>query len=359
MQKVLCLLPDYEGNGGIHRFNRNLVKAIRQQPGCQCEVLTLNDTGSTEIYRGFGQKKGAFMLAALRATWRFKPDVIIVGLLNFAPLAFLKKLHNCRVVTILHGFEAWYRRKNLSPFYRWVDTFWAVSEYTRRVFAETNGVALRRVEKIFNTIPADWDQSDAPVEYRPFFLSVTRLDKGEMYKGIDKTIAAIGQLQDEMRAAGWEFRLVAYGNDVDRHRQLVEQHGVNDLVKFQSNLTDRELQDLYAGCSFFNLPSSGEGFGIVFLEAMAYKKACIGASDCGTEDVIVHEETGFLIEPTVKNIAGCLHQLVTNSQLCREMGEAGYERLHTTFSFQNFQQKIGSLLQLKTNFKQLHNTSTL
>lgn len=344
MPKILCILSDYEGNGGIHRFNRNLVSAIRNLPGCECNVLTLNDKGTTAVFEGHGRSKKNFILAIFKTVKNFRPDVVIIGLLNFAPLAFFKIIFPCRVVTILHGFEAWYRRGKLAPFYPWTDQFWAVSEYTRQVFSQTNGVPLEKVEKIFNTIPTSWQESSAAIEYQPYFLSVTRLDKGEMYKGIDKTIEALAPLKSELRAGGWEYRLVVHGNDVERHRDLVGKNDLADIVKFQSNLTDEELKDLYAGCSFYNLPSSGEGFGIVFLEAMAHRKACIGAKGCGTEDVIVHEKTGFLIEPAAENIGHCIRRLITSAQLCREMGQAGHERLRTTFSFQNFEKRICSLL---------------
>lgn len=71
---------------------------------------------------------------------------------------------------------------------------------------------------------------------------------------------------------------------------------------FESNITDKKLKKLYSQSRFFILPSTGEGFGIVFLEAMAFKKACIGSKNCGTEDVIDNNETGFLLDPTVENI---------------------------------------------------------
>lgn len=341
--KVLCLLSDYEGNGGIHRFNRNLVQAIREQ-GSQCEVLTLNDAVWNEVFRGHASSKGAFIRSAIARTWDFQPDLIIIGLLNFAPLALLRLLRPGRVAIVLHGFEAWYRRGRLVPFYRWVDKFWAVSEHTRRLFSRTNGVDPDRVEKIFNTIPADWERGDLPVAYQPFFLSITRLDKGEMYKGIDKSIQAVGEIKEVLRSAGWEYRLVAHGNDLERHQALVRELQVEDLVKFQTDLTDRDLKNLYANCSFFLLPSSGEGFGIVFLEAMAYRKACVGAAGCGTADVIEHGQTGFLIEPTSSNIRDCLLQLTADPGRCTRMGEAGYQRLKTVFSFQSFKNKILTLL---------------
>jgi glycosyltransferase involved in cell wall biosynthesis len=344
--RVLCLLSDFEGNGGIHRFNRNLVQAICGQ-GSHCEVLTLNDTGTGEVFKGHAGHKVQFMLAALAKARSFQPDFIIIGLLNFAPLALLRLLCRGRVAIILHGFEAWYRRGKLAPFFPWVDKFWAVSEYTRRKFALTNGVDPARVERIFNTIPADWERGDFPVSYQSFFLSITRLDKGEMYKGIDKSIQAISEIKELLRSGGWEYRLVAHGNDLERHKAMVRELHVEDLVKFQTNLTDRDLKSLYADCSFFLLPSSGEGFGIVFLEAMAYRKACIGAAGCGTDDVIAHGQTGFLIEPTAGNIRDCLLRLTSDPVMCSRMGEAGYQRLNTTFSFFEFKNKISNLLNNK------------
>ncbi len=340
----MCLLSNYAGNGGIHRFNRNLVEALRQQPGVECTVLALNDAETCTPYGGAGGSKPRFLVRILRQLWTNKPDLLIIGLLNFAPLALLGRLFSCgRTVCILHGFEAWYRRGKLVPFYRHIDAFWAVSQYTRQTFSRTNGVAPSRVEPIFNTIPADWDGGPVPLRRKPYFLSITRLDQGERYKGIDKSIEAIGRLQARMRAKGWEYRLVAHGDDLDRHRHLATGLGVSDLVRVRTGVTDEELKALYAECAFFLLPSSGEGFGIVFLEAMAYRKACIGSVGCGTTDVIAHGETGFLIDPTPDHIADSISRLMESPEQCSAMGEAGYRRLHHTFSFPRFAERIASL----------------
>ncbi|MEY3051118.1 MAG: hypothetical protein RLY31_903 [Bacteroidota bacterium] len=343
-KRVLCLLSNYAGNGGIHRFNRNLVEAIRQQPGAVCTVLTLNDAGAVGPYRGAGGSKALFLA---RILWQFlsgKPDLLVVGLLNFAPLALFGRMSTgVRTVCILHGFEAWYRRGNLAPFYRYIDAFWAVSQYTRQTFSRTNGVASDRVAPIFNTIPSDWDGGSVPLRREPYFLSITRLDKGEGYKGIDKSIQAIGRLQDRMRALGWEYRLIAHGDDLERHRRLAADLGVSDLVRIRSGVTDEELKALYAQCGFFLLPSSGEGFGIVFLEAMAYRKACIGSLGCGTTDVISHGVSGFLIDPTPDTIEDAVSRLMEDPERCAEMGEAGYRRLQDTFSFPRFAARIAEL----------------
>ncbi|RMF26471.1 MAG: hypothetical protein D6765_08825, partial [Bacteroidetes bacterium] len=149
-------MPQVAGNGGIARFNRNLLRALQEDSALEVHTLALNDPPGGEGVRGFGGGRPSFMLEAAREIRRFRPELTLVGLLNFAPLSALKMLHAHRLAIILHGFEAWYRRRKLQPFYRWVDGFWAVSEYTRRTFARTNAVPLDAVHRIFNTVPDEW-----------------------------------------------------------------------------------------------------------------------------------------------------------------------------------------------------------
>lgn len=225
-----------------------------------------------------------------------------------------------------------------------MDGFWAVSEYTRRTFARTNEVPLQRVHRIFNTVPDEWLDHPPPEREEPFFLSVTRLDRGEGYKGVDKTLEAVARLASRMRAAGWSYRIVASGNDLPRHRELVAELGIGDLVHFHQGLSDAELQKLYAECAFFVLPSTGEGFGIVFLEAMSYHKPCIGCRHCGTEDVIEHGRTGYLLEQEVDAIGQALQTLMEDAELRRRMGRAGHRRLLEQFAFEHFRKRIAELV---------------
>src|SRR5205085_7475716 len=91
--------------------------------------------------------------------------------------------------------------------------------------------------------------------------------------------------------------LVLVGDGADRPRleQLARVSGVMDRTRFLHGLTQEELFACYCHCDLFALPSRGEGFGLVFLEAMAHAKPVIGGAHGGTPDVIDDGLTGMLV----------------------------------------------------------------
>ena len=76
---------------------------------------------------------------------------------------------------------------------------------------------------------------------------------------------------------------------------LAGQNGVADAVDFAGFVDDQKLRDAYRDCTLFALPSHAEGFGIVFLEAMARGKPCLGAQ-AGAIPEIIDPASGVLAD---------------------------------------------------------------
>ena len=106
-------------------------------------------------------------------------------------------------------------------------------------------------------------------------LTVARLDARERYKGVDQLIEAMPAVLQTVPAA--RLRIVGTGSDLPRLKELAARLGVADSVEFAGFVDDEHLRAAYRDCALFALTSSGEGFGIVFLEAMAHGKPCLGA----------------------------------------------------------------------------------
>ena len=339
-ERVLLLVSQIYGNGGIPRFNRNLINALNESD-CELIVLSMQDSvSSTESIHCAGGNKIKFICKYVQLSVNIRPTKVIIGLLNFAPISILKTFIRFKVVVILHGVEGWYKRKKLIPFYRFVDRFWAVSDYTKFKFSISNNIQKKRISRIFNTLQEDWCLDDAAISYGKYFLSVTRLDVCEGYKGVDLTILAVAKLGDWLRKRGWKYKIVAKGTALEWHKKLAVEQGVSDIVEFMENVDDVFLKTLYQDCSFFILPSTGEGFGIVFLEAMVHSKPCIGCKNCGTEDVIEHGKTGFLIDQDIHQIESTILELIGDDELLRKIGKSGRERFFERFSFVEFKKKI-------------------
>ena len=124
-------------------------------------------------------------------------------------------------------------------------------------------------------------------------LTVGRWRADERYKGMDTLITALPRLLPR-----WpELQLAAVGEGDDRAwlEDLAEETGVQRHVHFLSGLSYAELAACYAHCEMFALPSKGEGFGLVYLEAMACGKPVIGGAHGGAPEVIDDGKTGYLV----------------------------------------------------------------
>ena len=138
-------------------------------------------------------------------------------------------------------------------------------------------------------------------------LTVGRMDAREGYKGHDRVIAAL----PELLAAGHDVVYVVAGEGDDRARlqNLVAGRGVAERVRFVGVLDRGVLVDAYRMADLFVMPSSGEGFGIAFLEAMACGTPALGLAAGGAVDALADGEFGAMASET--EFAPVLARLLT------------------------------------------------
>jgi glycosyltransferase involved in cell wall biosynthesis len=146
-----------------------------------------------------------------------------------------------------------------------------------------------------NALASTWDRvATVPLARSlpaQFILSVTRLDRGDRYKGIATVIEAFSMLADD----SMHYCIVGHGSDLSFLQLVAERCGVKDRVHFMHGVSDSELIALYQKCAAFVLPSGKEGFGIVFLEAMFFGAPVIAAEEKGALDVVRDGETGLSV----------------------------------------------------------------
>ena len=94
------------------------------------------------------------------------------------------------------------------------------------------------------------------------------------------------------------------------------------------------------------MPSTeAESFGLVALEAMLAKKPVIGSNHGGLTEIIVNNETGFLVEPNNETkLAEAISKLIENPELRKQLGEKGYQRAINEFSVATYVNKFEKLL---------------
>ena len=174
-------------------------------------------------------------------------------------------------------------------------------------------------------------------------LIVGRWAASERYKGADDLIEAIALLRESI--SNVQLVAVGGGDDLPRLRKLAAHRGAGDRVTFFEGLSREQLAACYARCDVFALPSTGEGFGIVFLEAMAFGKPVIGASSGGIPDLIENDVNGVLVPPRDRErLAEALSLLLRDSTLRARLGTRGAEIVRREYFFAAFQRSLDQII---------------
>jgi phosphatidylinositol alpha-1,6-mannosyltransferase len=179
---------------------------------------------------------------------------------------------------------------------------------------------------------------------RGFLLIVGRMDATERYKGHDQLLEALPRLLDLCPGA----RLVVAGEGDDRRRleEKAAYLGVGPAVVFAGFTSEATLAELYRRCAVFVMPSRGEGFGLVYLEAMRAARPVLAAPRTAAEEIVEHGRTGLLVDPDDREtLSKSLARLLRDAGAARRMGWAGRERWEREFGLDRFRERLEPLLE--------------
>ena len=168
-------------------------------------------------------------------------------------------------------------------------------------------------------------------------LSVTRLSLADNYKEPGHNIRTLPAIRAQIPQA--RLRIVGRGDGLAGLQALAQGVGMGDSVEFAGYRSDAELREDFSGCRLFAMPSQKEGFGLVFLEAMAHGRPCLGARSGGVP-VVITQETGVLVDyGDVKEIAE-----TAVAALRREWPTEPILERARYFSYLRFKERFAALL---------------
>ncbi|MDJ0532543.1 MAG: glycosyltransferase family 4 protein [Xenococcaceae cyanobacterium MO_207.B15] len=282
-----------------------------------------------------------------------KPDLVITTHLNFTVAAYwLKRLMGIPYVTIAHGVEAWnITNPKKQKALQYADKILAVSNYTRERLLTEQDLDPSKVSLLPNT----FDSSRFTIKSKPNYLlkryrlheqqktilTVARLSKTEQYKGYDKIIYAL--LKIKQIIPNVHYILVGKGDDTPRIKQLIEKFNLEQNITLTGFIPDTELCDHYNLCDVFAMPSKGEGFGIVYLEAMACGKPVLAGNQDGAIDALCNGQLGALVDPDdsdeiAKTIIQIIQGQYPNPLICQP--EALRSKVIEIFGFESFKNTL-------------------
>lgn len=353
-----------ESVGGIQRYVAALVRALREHLGEQnvrVQAIQGRAVPGGRGGQGFTTRaKLRFAGQALRETKRWKPDLVICAHVGLAPLGWmLRLLFRCPYWVVAYGYEVWgvpplLKRRALAQ----TDLLLAISDFTRQEVVKRCQLSLERTQLLppaLENLPhpeAAWRAAVPVLDGRRIVLTVGRLAAAERYKGHDVLLRAWPHVLEKIPGA--VFLIVGDGDDRPRLEQLAAELGLGDSVCFAGTLHEHLLAACYEACDVFAMPARtvldngeprGEGFGIVFLEAMARAKPVLGPDFGAPTEFIRHGEHGLLVDAEDSaSVAQALIELLNSPERARQMGQAARQWVMREYSYERFCERIRQIL---------------
>ncbi len=327
---LLVFLELFGLKGGIQVFSQFFLRAILEQfPNLTIDLILLQDQEvpedldprvSVTLCGHPNRWVSRFNVIAtfLQRIYDHKPQAIIIGHVNLSGLGALAQwIWEIPYLVITHGVEVWTPLNSFSSqgLHRARQVI-AVSRFTRDKLISIQGLHPNLIPILPNTYDEERFVPRLPEQVadlrarqgwtgKKIIFTVCRLSAEEQYKGYDLVIRALPLvLAQEPNAI---YLLGGKGDDRARIERLVQDLGLTDQVQLLGFIADQDLADYYALADVFIMPSLGEGFGIVFLEAMACNTPAIAGNQDGSVDPLLDGRLGTLVDPTsVEAIAEAL-----------------------------------------------------
>jgi phosphatidylinositol alpha-1,6-mannosyltransferase len=322
MEKILLLtLETFRATGGIQKMSRTLAYTLHRislKHNWHLDLYSLCDR-ETDLEPKYLPKDRfiAFNRNKLKFTWNSikagtKADLIILSHINLSLIGWMIYLLNpkCQIWLIAHGIEVW------RPLKLWKKSIWkicdriiSVSQFTQhKVIALHQAsphrcVVVNNILDPFLIIPEHFPKPEYLLERykinanQKVIFTLTRISISEHYKGYEQTIKAISELKKTRKDI--KYILAGPYDEAEKARilQLVADYDLSDNFILAGYIKDQEFADHFLLADLFVLPSKKEGFGIVFIEAMAFGLPVICGNLDGSVDAVRNEEMGTAIDP--------------------------------------------------------------
>ncbi|MCG6134888.1 MAG: glycosyltransferase [Nostoc sp. LLA-1] len=363
----------FDFKGGIQIYLQDVIQAIVEDfPELKIQIYNKLDKGNNAkffnidniSFKFHGKTPGNLQI--IHFAWNLlmgflieKPHLVLSGHINFAPVAYFA----CRFTStpywiVVHGIDAWdlknpIKQKALKAAAKIV----SVSNYTRDRLLKEQNIDPNQI----SLLPVTFDANRFEIAPKstlllerygltpkqPIILTVARLSRSDAYKGYDQVIRALPQIRQQIPDV--HYLIVGKGDDHPRIEELVRSLNLQNHVTLTGFIPDEEIVLHYNLCDVFAMPSKGEGFGIVYLEALACGKPTLGGNQDGAIDALCNGELGALINPDdINQITEALIKILqgTYPNPLIYQPEALRQKVIDIFGFERFKQTLAELMKI-------------
>ena len=367
---VFIFLEIFECEGGIQSYVKDILQAYlsltpQTRNRTTAEVFLLRDSPKCEnpfdvhplkfhYLKTKLPRLGRLRLAAalLLCLWQRRPSHVFCGHIKLAPLTqMLCQPLGIPYTVLTYGKEVWFRLADRQlQALATSEKIWTISRYSRDRACAANDLDIQKVKilpcavdgNIFTPGPkspalmARYGLADAKV-----LMTVARLWSFDIYKGVDVTIRAMPAIAKVFPEV--KYLVIGRGDDRPRLEQLAKDLGVGDRVVFAGFIPTSDLVEHYRVADAYIMPSQ-EGFGIVYLEAMACGKPVLAGDADGSADPLQDGRLGWRVphrDPEAV-AAACIEILKGEDRRCN--GQWLREQCLALFSKDAFTQQLKQLI---------------
>lgn len=317
MKVVLLTLKTFSSNGGIEQVSRNWLYALSRisaNSKFKFKGISMYDDFVLPEYideNRYDVCSGNRVLFAFKSIFNcINADYVVLTHLNLSLFALIAKLINPRlkIVIQLHGIEAWKKLSGVKELaLMQSNKILAVSGHTKKIVDKHYPLVQNKTLVLPNSLNPLKDYSvdfDHAILFRKkiqveesqkLIITVGRLNSDEAYKGYDRTIEALANLN------GLDFKFHIIGkydeNERERIEELIVTKNLSGKVILTGFVSDEDLDLYYQSADLFIMPSKGEGFGLVFIDAMAFGLRVVAGNKDGSVEAVQDFTESLLIDP--------------------------------------------------------------
>lgn len=364
-----CFLEIFSCEGGIQSYVKDIFDAYLDVAASEMhsDVFLLRD--SSECVNPYCQSQGMrfHYLKSQSPTWgrlklaasllkhliTHRPQRVFCGHINLAPLVqALCQPFGIPYTVLTYGKEVW---EALPPKHRHAlqqaDQIWTISRYSRDQACLANQLNPHQFKMVPCMVNGDHFTPGAKPQHlierygladAKVLMTVARLWSGDIYKGVDVTIRALPKITQIFPDV--KYLVIGRGDDGPRLAQLAKDLEVADQVIFAGFVPTEELADHYRVADAYVMPSQ-EGFGIVYLEALACGIPVLSGDADGSADPVQDGQLGWQVphrDPEAVAHA-CIEMLQGTDGRCQ--GEWLRQQTLAKFGRAAFRTRLQDLLQ--------------
>jgi phosphatidylinositol alpha-1,6-mannosyltransferase len=348
-QVAMCLFSGLSGAnaGGVQESGRIAWHAVVEHArsvGGSAALLVYGEAEDADLELGCDSSlaetnRWSFLRKAAMRRW--DTPLLCFWHLDLLQLLPLLRVGDTEVVLFLHGIEAWRPQSWLvQRFLPRVNRFLSNSQFTWQRFLEFQP---QLVGKPHQVVPlgigeALLDEPPTPDE-PPTALMLGRLQKGEDYKGHREIITAWPGVRE--RVPGALLWIAGDGDLRPELEALADRVGVSDAVCFWGRVSDGQKQDLLQRSRCMAMPSRGEGFGLVYLEAMRLGRPCLVSNCDAGQEVVSPPDAGLAVDPGQPGeLIEALGRLLGDGAEWNQFAHDSRRRYQNAFTARQFQRRL-------------------